>query len=96
MATQQIPTPSDTYNPRDQGTAWPPDSFTQRVTDHVSPQPIVMPASNSYDGDGNMEAIDAFPPFSQQENRADLGAYTGAVGPAGGSTPESQPASDAR
>jgi hypothetical protein len=91
MTSQQIPTPSDTYNPRDHGTDWPLDSFTRRVMGHASPQPIAHPATNSYDGDGNMEAIDAFPPFSRQEDRTNLGAYTGAVGPAGGSTPESHP-----
>jgi hypothetical protein len=85
------PTISDTYNPRDQGTDWPEDAFTALVSGHISPQPIGKPALHSYDGDGNMEALSAFGPFSQQENRTDLGAYTGAVGPAGGSTPENHP-----
>ena len=61
------------------------------VAGHESPRPISSPALHSYDGDGNMEALSAFGPFSRQEDRYDLGAYTGAVGPAGGSTPENHP-----
>ncbi len=85
------PTISDTYNPRDQGTDWPADAFTALVVGHQSPEPISRPALHSYAGDGNMEAASVFPPFSRQEDRFDLGAYTGAVGPAGGSTPEAHP-----
>ena len=85
------PTISDTYNPRDQGTDWPADAFTGLVVGHQSPEPISRPALHSYAGDGNMEAVSVFGPFSRQEDRYDLGAYTGAVGPAGGSTPENHP-----
>ncbi|HEY8285538.1 MAG TPA: hypothetical protein VIJ28_14230 [Chloroflexota bacterium] len=88
-ALHGTPTISDTFNPNDQGTDWPMDAFTTLVSDHQSPEPIGRPAAHSYAGDGNMEALSAFPPFSRQEDRYDLGAYTGAVGPAGGSTPES-------
>jgi len=77
--------------PRDQGTDWPADAFTGLVVGHQSPEPISRPALHSYAGDGNMEAVSVFGPFSRQEDRYDLGAYTGAVGPAGGSTPESHP-----
>jgi hypothetical protein len=90
-ALNGTPTISDTYNPRDQGTDWPPDAFTQLVSGHVSPEPIARPALHSYAGDGNMESISVFGPFTRQEDRHDLAAYTGAVGPAGGSTPESHP-----
>ncbi len=90
-ALNGTPTISDTYNPRDQGTDWPADAFTALVSGHESPEPISRPALHSYAGDGNMEAISVFPPFSRQEDRYDLGAYTGAVGPAGGSTPENHP-----
>ena len=85
------PTISDTYRSADQGTDWPPDAFTARVAGHVSPQPISRPALHSYDGDGNMEALSVFGPFSRQEDRTDLARYTGAVGPVGGSTPEEHP-----
>ena len=85
------PTISDTYNPKDQGTDWPADAFTALVVGHQSPEPISRPALHSYAGDGNMEALSVFPPFTTQEDRFDLGAYTGAVGPAGGSTPEQHP-----
>jgi hypothetical protein len=91
VALNGTPTISDTYNPRDQGTDWPPDAFTQLVVGHVSPEPIARPALHSYAGDGNMEALSVFGPFSRQEDRYDLAAYTGAVGPAGGSTPEGHP-----
>lgn len=86
-----IPTISDTFKPRDQGTEWPFDAFTRMVVGHQSPEAISTPALHSYAGDGNMEALSVFPPFSRQEDRYDLGAYTGAVGPAGGSTPEAHP-----
>ena len=86
-----LPTISDTYNPSDQGTDWPLDAFSARVVGHQSPGSIATPAMHSYDGDGNMEGITAFPPFAHQEDRTSLGSYTGAVGPAGGSTPESHP-----
>jgi hypothetical protein len=86
-----LPTISDTYNPRDQGTDWPLDAFGARVVGHESPRSIASPAMHSYDGDGNMEGITAFGPFSHQEERTNLGAYTGAVGPIGGSTPETHP-----
>lgn len=86
-----LPTASDTYKAQDEGTDWPEDAFTAMVSGHQSPEPIAKPALHSYAGDGNMEAISAFPPFSKQEDRYDLGAYTGAVGPAGGSTPENHP-----
>ncbi|HVA88251.1 MAG TPA: hypothetical protein VNL71_00270 [Chloroflexota bacterium] len=87
-ALQGTPTISDTFQASDQGTDWPMDAFTELVCDHQSPLPLGRPAAHSYAGDGNMEALSAFPPFSRQEDRYDLGAYTGAVGPAGGSTPE--------
>jgi len=90
-ALNGTPTSSDTYNPRDQGTDWPPDAFTALVVGHQSPEPLSRPALHSYAGDGNMEAMSVFGPFSRQEDRVDLGAYTGAVGPAGGSTPEQHP-----
>jgi hypothetical protein len=90
-ALNGLPTISDTYNPRDQGTDWPADAFTALVVGHQSPEPISKPALHSYAGDGNMEGLSAFGPFNQQENRTDLGSYTGAVGPAGGSTPEAHP-----
>lgn len=86
-----LPTPSDTYEPADQGTDWPLDAFASQVVGHQSPAPIGSPAVNSYAGDGNMEALSAFGPFSHQEDRTNIGSYTGAVGPAGGSTPESHP-----
>ena len=86
-----LPTASDTYKPEDQGTAWPQDGFVSRVAGHQSPAPIDVPAQHSYDGDGNMEALTVFGPFSRPEDRTNLGGYTGAVGPAGGSTPESHP-----
>ena len=38
----------------------------------------------------NMEALDVYGPFSQQET-ADVANYTGGVGPAGRSTPEAHP-----
>jgi hypothetical protein len=85
-----IPTPSDTYRPDDQGTDWPADAFTAMVMGHQSPEPIDRPALNSYAGDGNMEALDVYGPFSQQET-ADVANYTGGVGPAGRSTPEAHP-----
>jgi hypothetical protein len=87
-ALHDIPTSSDTFDPNERGTDWPMDTFTTLVSDHQSPEPISRPAAHSYAGDGNMEALTAFPPFSRQEDRYNLGAYTGAVGPAGGSTPE--------
>jgi hypothetical protein len=90
-ALNGTPTISDTYNPRDQGTDWPPDAFTHLVSGHVGPEPISRPALHSYAGDGNMESISVFDPFTRQEDRYNLAAYTGAVGPAGGSTPESRP-----
>jgi hypothetical protein len=90
-ALNGTPTISDTYNPRDQGTDWPADAFTGLVVGHQSPEPISKPALHSYAGDGNMEGLSAFGPFNQQENRTDLATYTGAVGPAGGSTPEAHP-----
>ena len=86
-ALHGIPTISDTFNPSSQGTDWPMDAYTAQVSDHQSPAPISRPAVNSYAGDGNMEALSAFPPFTSQEDRFDLGAYTGAVGPAGGLGP---------
>ena len=85
-----IPTPSDTYRPKDQGTDWPVDAFTAMVMGHQSPEPIDRPALNSYAGDGNMEALDVYGPFSHQET-ADIANYTGGVGPAGRSTPEMHP-----
>lgn len=90
-STMGLPTISDTYDPRDQGTDWPEDAFTSMVSGHESPRSIASPARHSYDGDGNMEGITAFGPFNHQEDRTNLGAYTGAVGPVGGSTPESHP-----
>ena len=90
-STAGTPTASDTFNPRDQGTDWPADAFTAMVMGHQSPMSVATPARHSYDGDGNMEGITVFGPFSRQEDRYDLGAYTGAVGPAGGSTPENHP-----
>jgi hypothetical protein len=90
-ALNGTPTISDTYNPRDQGTDWPPDAFTQLVSGHESPEPITRPALHSYAGDGNMESISVFDPFTRQEDRYNLAAYTGAVGPSGGSTPENHP-----
>jgi hypothetical protein len=90
-ALNGTPTISDTFKPQDQGTDWPADAFTALVMGHQGPDPISHPALHSYDGDGNMEAISVFPPFNQQENRTDLATYTGAVGPAGGSTPEGHP-----
>jgi hypothetical protein len=85
------PTISDTYRPLDQGTDWPPDAFTALVAGHESPQPLTRPALHSYDGDGNMEALSVFGPFTHQEHPTDLAAYTGAVGPVGRSTPEEHP-----
>lgn len=85
------PTISDTYRPNDQGTDWPPDAFTRMVAGHVSPRSLASPALHSYDGDGNMEALNVFGPFSHQETPTDLAAYTGAVGPVGRSTPEPTP-----
>jgi len=85
-----IPTPSDTYIPTDQGTDWPTDSFTQMVMGHQSPEPLDRPAVHSYAGDGNMEALDVYGPFSHQET-ADVTNYTGGVGPAGRGTPEAAP-----
>jgi hypothetical protein len=82
-ALHGIPTISDTFNPSNQGTDWPMDAYTAQVSDHQSPEPISRPAASSYAGDGNMEALSAFPPFTSQEDRLDLGAYTGAVGPGG-------------
>ena len=90
-ALNGTPTISDTYRPMDQGTDWPPDAFTKMVAGHESPLPISTPALHSYAGDGNMEALSVFGPFSHQEDRVDLANYTGAVGPVGGSTPEGHP-----
>ena len=90
-ANDGLPTISDTFNPRDQGTDWPLDAFGSRVVGHISPRSIATPARHSYDGDGNMEALSAFGPYAHQEDRTSLGTYTGAVGPAGGSTPEAHP-----
>lgn len=86
-----LPTVSDTYDPRDERTDCPLDAFSGMVVGHESPRSIASPARHSYDGDGNMEGITAFGPFSHQEDRTNLGAYTGAAGPVGGSTPESDP-----
>ena len=86
-----LPTASDTYKPADGGTAWPLDGFAARVVGHQSPAPIDQPAQHSYDGDGNMEALSVFGPFSRPKDRTSLGTYTGATGPAGGATSESHP-----
>jgi hypothetical protein len=80
-ALHGIPTISDTFNPDNPGTDWPMDAYTVQVSDHQSPEPLSRPAVNSYAGDGNMEALSAFPPFTSGEDRSDLGTYTGAVGP---------------
>jgi hypothetical protein len=86
-----LPTASDTADVEARGTEWPEDAFTAMVARHERPAPIGRPARHSYDGDGNMEALDAFPPFARAEERADLAAYTGAVGPTAGSA---EPAHD--
>ena len=80
MSDVSLPSPSDTGDEVVRaGTDWPEDRFTRMVMD-AQPRSIAEPARHSYDGDGNMEALDAFPPFSSPEDRADIGAYTGAVG----------------
>ena len=65
------------------GTDWPEDSFTRMVTAADGARAIVAPARNSYDGDGNMRALDAFPPLGDESERRDLATYTGAIGPGG-------------
>lgn len=84
-------TPSDTYDPHDQGTDWPVDSFTGMVATHPS-SAIQAPARHSYDGDGNMEAYQIAGSYSvANEASTDLGRFTGATGPGGHVTPAGHP-----
>ena len=78
------PNPSETYEPRDEGTAYPEDRFTAMVNGaHVDG--LATPARHSYDADGNMEAFDAQPPYALQgEGETNPARYTGAVGPVEG------------
>ena len=81
MSDVSLPSPSDTGDDAVRaGTDWPEDRFTRMVTGSRPARSLAVPARHSYDGDGTMEAIDAFPPFSSPEDRSDIGAYTGAVG----------------
>lgn len=90
MSERQHPgygTPSETFNGRDQGTAWPPDGFTRLVTE-ARADGLATPAAHSYDGDGNMESFSIAAPYSvRNEAETDLGAFTGATGPTGHVTP---------
>lgn len=79
-----IAVPSDTYDARDGGTAWPLDSFTRAVTASSPAAAASTPAPHSYAGDGNMEAFDAMPPYAVRgEDETDVARFTGAVGPSG-------------
>lgn len=86
MSESQHPgytTPSETVDPGDRGTAWPPDQFT-RLAMEAGPDGIATPAAHSYDGDGNMEAYEIAAPYAaRNEASTDLGAFTGATGPTG-------------
>ena len=85
------PAPSDTYNPRDQGTDWPPDAFTTMILSSGSTEQFT-PARHSYDGDGNMEAYEIAGPYAAgNEASRDVGSFTGATGPTGHVTPAAHP-----
>ena len=86
------PVPSDTYEPADQGTNWPADSFTGYVLSAGPGEFAANPARHSYDGDGNMEAYAIAGPYSTaNEAETDLGLFTGATGPTGHVTSEAHP-----
>ncbi len=74
------PDPSETYEPRDEGTAYPEDRFTALVNGaHVDG--LATPALHSYDADGNMESYLIAGPYSAaNEAGRDVGAFTGATG----------------
>ena len=79
-------TPSATFDPRDQGTNWPPDSFTRLVMEERA-DGLATPAAHSYDGDGNMESFSIAGPYSaRNEAETDVGAFTGATGTSGHAT----------
>ena len=65
------------------GTDWPEDAFTLMVTATDGAREIAAPARSSYDGDGNMSALDAFPPLGDESEHRDLATYTGATGTGG-------------
>ena len=69
--------------PAGSGTDWPEDTFTRMVTAADGTREIAAPARSSYDGDGNMRALDAFPPLGDGSERRDLATYTGSTGPGG-------------
>lgn len=73
----------DTGVPVSGGTDWPEDAFTRMVTAADGTREIAVPARNSYDGDGNMSAFDAFPQLGDESERRDLATYTGATRPGG-------------
>ncbi len=80
------PDPSETYQPRDEGTAYPEDRFTAMVNGaHVDG--LATPALHSYDADdadGNMESYRIAGQYSAaNEAGRDVGAFTGATGPSG-------------
>jgi hypothetical protein len=87
-----ITVPSETYRAHDQGTDWPPDAFTHAVMSAETGAAISTPATSSYASDGNMEAFDAMLPYATRgEAETNPARYTGAVGPAGRSTPQDHP-----
>jgi len=73
----------DAVAPVGGGTDWPKDAFTLMVTAADGTREIATPARSSYDGDGNMSALDAFPPLDDELDHRDLATYTGATGPGG-------------
>jgi len=73
----------DAGAPVDGGTDWPEDSFTRMVTAADGAREIATPARSSYDSDGNMSALDAFPPIGDELEHRDLATYTGATGSGG-------------
>lgn len=85
------PDPSDTYRWGDQGTDWPPDTFTGLVVANAE-RAISQPAPHSYHGDDNMEAYRIAGPYcADNEAETDVGLFTGATGPSGHVTPAAHP-----
>lgn len=83
--------PSETTRSGDEGTAWPADMFTGWVVGD-DPAQTWEPAPHSYAGDGNMESYLIAAPYSKpNEAGTDVGAFTGATGPAGHVTLATQP-----
>ena len=73
----------DAGAPVSSGTVWPEDAFTLMVTAADGMREIAAPVRSSYGGEGNMRALDAFPPIGDESERRDLATYTGATGPGG-------------